>query len=664
MGGGFAYGSGDDFLAGKGIGDRRIMTLIAGENISKQFDDQIVFQNLSFSVNENDRIGLVGPNGIGKTTLFEMLTGRLTPDNGSVVKARGCLIGYVEQEFPGASDISLFDYVSSARKDLLDLRKEMEAVEKELADHPVSQKEIERLGDLQHRFESEGGYEFENEIKTILQGLGFPENRFHNPVSDFSGGEKNRASLARILAGQSSLLFLDEPTNHLDIDSTVWLEEYLVGLNKAYIIVSHDRTFLNNTVSKVWEISSRKIEQYFNGFEKYLTEREERKNQREHLYKHQQEEIKRIEDFIRRNMAGQKTKQAQSKMKYLARIKRIELPAVEDKGMSISLASGERSYNQVLSVEEAAFGYGNHSLISGVNFTLYRGDRVGLIGHNGSGKTTILKSILGELELPGGTIRLGQKVEPAYFDQELSDLNEENTVLDELWQVDPLTEAGRMRTFLARFGFRGEDVLKKVAVLSGGEKTKLALAKLLFLPANFLIFDEPTNHLDLDSRQALEEALRNYSGTYLLVSHDRHFLDRVVERIIAIEDNTARIYNGNYSYYKEKKDEVRFQPAKKPTDLERIRQYEDFKKLSQSKGRIKKEIQSTISKIKDNENILKRLEQDIEFNIPKSDWEKLTAAYREKTRIEDLLLNLYNKWEGLKELDAQYSELDRQSGQE
>jgi ATP-binding cassette subfamily F protein 3 len=636
------------------------MTLLAGENLVKEFDGREIFKDLSFSITETDRIGLVGPNGIGKTTLFELMAGRLTPDSGNITRAKNCALSYLEQEFSGANEVTLFDYVSAARSDLLSLRAEINRVEQELEERPESRPLLEKLGELQHQFETAGGYDFEAEIKAILMGLGFAEFRFRSRLSSFSGGEKNRASLARILAGRGTLILLDEPTNHLDIDSTIWLEQYLAGLSKAYIIVSHDRTFLNNTVNKVWELTGRKIEQYFNGFEKYLTEREERHSHIEHWYKHQQEEIKRIEEFIRRNMAGQKTKQAQSKMKYLSRIKRIALPVDERRGISFTLDSGERSFNLVLAAEQADFGYGHRPVVRDVSFNLYRGDRVGLIGANGAGKTTILKSILGELDLLEGTVSLGQKVDVAYFDQELSDLNDDNAVLDELWQVDPMTEAGRLRTFLARFGFRGDDVVKKISVLSGGEKTKLALAKLLFLPANFLIFDEPTNHLDIESRQALEEALRNYQGTYLVVSHDRYFLDRVAQRILAIEKGTIRLFEGNYSYFKEKKEAETVKPERKAASPEKIREYADFKKLSQTKGRIKKELRSTESKIRDHETILHRLENDIAYNIPKTDWEKLTDAYKEKERIEDILLELYNRLEELRQLDAEYSESDSQ----
>ena len=638
------------------------MTLLSGENIIKQFEDRTLFENLNFSINETDHIGLVGPNGIGKTTLFEIMVGRCSPDSGNINRAKGCSIAYLEQEFGESEQLVLFDFVCSARSDLLDLRSEIDSIQKELADHPESPDLLEKLGDCQHRFEAAGGYDFESEIKIILIGLGFTENRFHNRLADFSGGEKNRAALARMLAGLNNLLLLDEPTNHLDIESTIWLEEYLRGLDKAYIIVSHDRTFLANTIDKVWEIAGRKIDQYFNGFDNYLTERQERVDLIRHQFKHQQEEIKRIEDFIRRNMAGQKTKQAQSKQKYLARIKRIDLPQSEYKAPTFKVESSGRSFNLVLAVESASFGYGHHALIHDVNFNLYRGDRLGFIGPNGTGKTTMLKTILGELEPVEGYVSIGQKVDVAYFDQELSDLDETNSIIDEVWMLDPLTEAGRLRSFLARFGFSGEDVFKKVAVLSGGEKTKLSLAKLLFKPANLLIFDEPTNHLDIDSRHALEEALRNFNGTFIVVSHDRYFLDQVADRILALENKKAVVFGGNYSYYREKKESEKSVPVKKATTPEKIQQYAEFKKTSQAKGRIKKELRSTRSKIEDHEKTAAGLERDLKYNIPKSDWQKLADVSKEKADVEDALLELYSRLEELEKLDAEYSDPDGKSG--
>jgi ATP-binding cassette subfamily F protein 3 len=636
------------------------MTLLSAENVTKQFGDRVLFDDLCFSVGEYDRVGLVGPNGIGKTTLFDIMAGRIRPDKGRIIKSKDCVLAYVEQEFREVEHLKLLDYVASARPDLIEYGDEIQKTERALHDNPESEYLLGRLGDLQSRFENAGGYDFEAELKIILVGLGFTENRFTNRLRDFSGGEKNRAALARVLASRGTLLLLDEPTNHLDIESTVWLEEYLRGLDKAYIIVSHDRVFLNNTIEKVWEISSRKIEQYFNGFENYLRERRERMALLEHRFKHQQEEIERIEEFIRRNIAGQKTKQAQSRMKHLARMKKIEAPRPEQQAPTFSLPSGQRSYNLVLAIEKASFGYGNRALISEADCNLYRGDHIGLIGQNGSGKTTVLKTIIGELEPLGGSVRIGQKVDIAYFDQALAGLDENNIILDELWLLDQSSEAGTLRAFLARFGFRGTDVFKNVAILSGGEKTKLALAKLLFHPANFLILDEPTNHLDMDSRQALEEALLDYSGALLIVSHDRFLLDMVAERIFAIEDGRLNIYDGNYSYYREKWKARAEVPSKKRKSPEKPVEYTEFRKLSQVKGRIKKELRSLKDKIKDNELALERLERDIMYNIPKTDWPRLSEASQQKSVIESLLLELYQRHEEVERLNAEYTDSDRQ----
>jgi len=632
------------------------MTLLAGENIFKQYNDTKIFEDLSFSIGENDRIGLVGPNGIGKTTLFEMITDHIRPDRGQIVKPKNCHIGYVEQEIIGHDNTLLFDFVSTARDDLLKLKSDIDLIALKLEEDPGSRKTIEQLGNYQHRFETEGGYEFESEIKIILIGLGFPENRFHSRMSSFSGGEKNRASLARLLAGRSNLLLLDEPTNHLDIESTIWLEEYLKSIDTAYIIVSHDRTFLSNTVKKIWEITSKAIDQYYNGFDKFLVEREERRKLQQHIYTHQKDEIRRIEYFIRKNMAGQKTKQAQSKQKLLKRMDKVELPESERTGATFSLDSGQRSHNLVLAIESASFGYGHNALVSNVNLNIFRGDRIGLIGINGSGKTTMLKTILREIEPIKGSVRVGNKVDVAYFDQELAELNENNTVLDELWQIDRLAEAGRMRSFLARFGFRGEDVFKKISILSGGEKTKLALSKLLFLPANFLIFDEPTNHLDIDSRQALEDALISYNGTFLVVSHDRYFLDRVTKKIAVLQNGSVKTYGGNYSYYKEKTTTKITTPKKKVTSQDKIQEYKNFKKQSRSKGKLKKELRSIESKIKNHESTLVELEKDIGHNIPKADWERLDEAAKQKSFIEEDLLRLYSKLDELKKLNDKNSD--------
>ncbi len=627
------------------------MTLLAAENITKQFQKQTILSDVSFTITRGQRIGLVGKNGIGKTTLLEVLAGKQEVDNGVINRSKNCRLDYVEQEKADYLDVTLFEFVAGAREDLLDLRAEIVRLEHYLEENPHDQESLERLGALQHTFEAQGGFNFENEVKIILDGLGFDETRHRDRLRNFSGGEKNRAGLARLLAGNGNLLLLDEPTNHLDIESTKWLEEYLRKLEKTYVIVSHDRAFLTATVDLVWEINFGEIETFIGGYEKYLVERADRRRLAEHHYRHQQEEIARIEDFIRRNMAGQKTKQAQSKLKYLNRIKRLPPPKTDSRGPAISVESSGRSFNHVLSVDHVSFGYGDTTVVTDVNFDLYRGDKVGMIGRNGAGKSTILKSLIGELDPVNGNIKLGNNVDVAYFDQDLSDLNLDGTVLDNLWELDPSTEVGKIRSFLARFGFTGEDAIKYVSALSGGEKTKLCLARLLYRPANFIIFDEPTNHLDVYAREALEEALLEYDGSCLIVSHDRYFLNRVVDRIVHIHDGQADIYNGNYSWFEEKTRPA--EPEKKVKGESQKQAYLDFKEHSRRRSRHKKAVQSARSKIDDYERELEKLEEGIQHTIPRQDWERLQEASDRKKVVESELLELYAL---LEELEA--TELD------
>ncbi len=625
------------------------MTLLAAENISKKFSDQVIVDQISFTVKTGDRIGMVGKNGIGKTTLFELLVGNMDTDRGTITRSRKCLVDYIAQDKSAIVDTTLSEYVTSARSDLLQMRKEIAILEERLMNMPTDKMSLDKLGQLQHKFETDGGFTFENDVSTILHGVGFEKERHHERLSNFSGGEKNRAGLAHALAGRGNLLLLDEPTNHLDIESTLWLESYLAETEKSYIIVSHDRAFLSATVNQVWEIQFAKLHLYKGSFEHYLTERKENKRLHEHHYKHQQEEIKRLEDFVQRNMAGQKTKQAKSKLKYLNRIKRLPPPRSDGSGPNINVQSSGRSYAHVLEVKDLTIGYGSDPVISDVSFDLYRGDKIGLIGRNGSGKTTILLSLIGELSPISGDIKLGNNVDVAYFDQELTELEPNLSALDTLWDIDPTAEMGKIRSFLARFGFTGEDSYKLVKTLSGGEKTKLAMAKLLYYPANFLIFDEPTNHLDIDAREVLEQALIEYEGSCLIVSHDRHFLECVTDKIFHVIDGRLDIYNGNYAFFKDKLAEKSDNAPVKPAKSKEA--YLTFKEKSKRKSKHKKLIQSTKSKIADLEKELSGLEKDILHNIPRSDWEALNTASERKSEIENEILNLYAKLEELEGME-------------
>ena len=627
------------------------MTLLAAERISKRFNDQIIFQDVSFTIGNSERIGLVGKNGSGKTTLFEILAGCQELDSGSITRNRACRIDYSAQEKTEFLELTLFDFVASARQDLLDMRREIGKLEENLAQHPTDAILLDRLGHLQNKYEHEHGFSFENEIKVILHGLGFSEDRNRDRIRNFSGGEKNRAGLARILAGNGNLLLLDEPTNHLDIESTTWLEEYLQKTTKSFVVVSHDRMFLHNTVTTVWEILNGRIDSYVGKFNKFLEQRAERRRLHEHHYRHQREEILRLEDYVRRNMAGQKTKQAQSKLKYLERIKRIPPPESDGSGPTIKVTSSGRSFSHVLAVENLGIGYGDRTVVDEINFDIYRGDKIGVIGANGSGKSTLIKSIIGEIAPVEGDIRLGNNVDVAYFDQELSDLDGSRSVLENLWEVDPSVEVGVIRSFLGRFGFTGDDALKRVSTLSGGEKTKLSLAKLLYHPANFIIFDEPTNHLDIVSREALEEALSEYDGSLLVVSHDRYFLDKVATRVFHIKDGQFRIYEGNYSYFKDKTSARTPAPRPERKTSDSKQAYFDFKERSRQRSRLKKEIEGTRTRIVKLESELERISDDLAHNIPKSDWEKLQHAADRKSRIEEEILDLYHRLEELEGIE-------------
>ncbi|MBU0984675.1 MAG: ABC-F family ATP-binding cassette domain-containing protein, partial [candidate division Zixibacteria bacterium] len=421
--------------------------------------------------------------------------------------------------------------------------------------------------------------------------------------------------------------------------------------DKACLIVSHDRAFLNATVSKVWELDLGKLETYVGTFDQYLVERESRRRLAAHHYRHQQEEIKRIEEFVRRNMAGQKTKQAQSRLKYLGRIKRLPPPRANASGPSITFQTSGRSYAHVLRLEEVTLGYGDTTVVERVNLDLYRGDKIGVVGRNGSGKSTLLKTLIGELEPIGGDVKLGNNVDVAYFDQELSDLNENATVLDNIWELDPSAEAGAMRSFLGRFGFSGEDAFKKVMALSGGEKTKLCLARLLYHPANLVILDEPTNHLDIYAREALENALRDYDGSCLIVSHDRYFLNRVAEKILYLSDGSARVYDGNYAYFRERTAGVP-EPVK-TRNAQPKQEYIDFKEASRRRSRLKKEIQTTRDRIGRQEKKLAEVEHTLDTGVSADDWEKLHQLSDRRRELEDDILRLYMT---LEELEA--TELD------
>lgn len=622
------------------------MALLSVEKLGKRISAECSLVDISLSVNAGERIALAGRNGAGKTSLLNILVGKDRADSGEIHRAKDLHIDYVEQELDRFDSLTLLEFVSDARADLKVLESNLRKLENLLAESPTDEALTRRYDQAQRRFESDGGFEFQTELEITLAALGFERARWEASLRSFSGGERNRAALARALLGRGRLLFLDEPTNHLDIQSTVWLEGILKETDRAYVVVSHDRTFLNNIIEKVWDLAFGALDIYPGNFDSYVSQSVERRLQRERNFQRQKEFIAKTEAFIRKNLAGQKTKQAQSRRKQLAKLKRIEAPKNELRTARMSVATAARSFSHILELSKLSVGYGDTPLIECAEMNLYRGETVGLIGPNGSGKSTLVRTIMGALEPLSGSARIGSKVEVGYFDQTLANVESDLEVIEHLWAVDPQADQRTLRSYLARFGFYGDETLKKAGKLSGGEKTKLSLALLMYQPSNFLIFDEPTNHLDMHSREALQSALAEFSGAALIVSHDRYFLNQVTEKTFAIENSRLHEYAGPYDYYVTKRAEREAQApeasANKGSD------YQSFKERSRRLSQLEKKIKSVTGKITDHEQELKALDSELAGGIDKSDWEKLSDTQVRKTEIEMNLLELYQQNEDAK----------------
>jgi ATP-binding cassette, subfamily F, member 3 len=520
--------------------------------VHKSYGTQDVLRGASFQINPGEHVGLVGRNGAGKTTIFRMITGEESPDRGDVVRMRQLKLGLLEQHVDFEPGATVHESALAAFGHLQQIEHEMRALEHRMGEATDDLEAVlERYSDLQHRFEREGGFEYSARAEAILIGLGFARETWQLEVEKLSGGQKNRLGMARLLLAEPDVLLLDEPTNHLDVNGVEWLEEFLAGYRAAYVIVSHDRYFLDRTCRRIIEVEAGKAVSYNGNYSQFLVEREERREAQRRAYENQQQLIAKTEEFIRKNLAGQKTKQAKSRRNMLARMDRVDAVRADAPQGNFQLKGVERTGNQTLVVKDLAVGYPSKLLASDITFTLMRGECLGVIGPNGSGKTTFVKTVLGKLPPLAGESRWGTKVQIGYYAQQLDDLDPRNEIIQELRRVAPSTvTAGELRNFLAQFLFFGDDVYKKVIDLSGGEKGRLALAKLIYSRVNVLVLDEPTNHLDIPSREALEEALDSYDGTIITISHDRYFLDRVATQILALDGRgTAEHYDGDYTQY-------------------------------------------------------------------------------------------------------------------
>ncbi len=623
------------------------MSLLRGENISKFYRDKVIIERGSFQVSEGEKIGLIGANGVGKTTLLEIISGQTRPEEGEINRKRGLEIGHLAQEPNLAREKTIYQEGMEAFHEILLLREKAHNLAEMMGKEKNNLSEVmEEYGRVEEELEKRGGYDCEVRLKTVLNGLGFKETDFQKRVEPLSGGERTRLAYVRLLLRKPDLLLLDEPTNNLDIEATEWLENYLIAYPQAVLLISHDRYFLDRIVEKIWEMERGKLRCYRGNYTQYLRQKEEETARREKRGRLQQKEIIRHEEFIRRNIAGQKTKQAQSRRKMLQKMEIIPEPNKEER-ITIKFSPQLRGGNEVLEVRSLSKSLKAGFLFDDLSFKLERGDRLGIVGPNGTGKTTLLRIIMGEERPDHGETRIGEGVKLGYHDQHLAELNPENSIMEEMRSIDSKLKDEKLRSFLGGFLFSREDAFVSIKDLSGGEQARVLLAKLMLAKVNFLILDEPTNHLDIPSRRILEEALCDYDGTILVVSHDRYFLDRIVRRILCFgRDAKVEGYWGNYSYFlKKRKEET------KPGAVEKQKRKEKPSKRKGGKKRARKntvpldslaDIEAKITLLeKEREETTRKLGDSATYHYP-GKANELTRKYQDVSRKLDLA---YKEWE-------------------
>lgn len=631
------------------------MTVLACNNIKKVFIDKLIFENVSININDGEKVAIVGMNGTGKSTLLNILSGMLNYDEGDIFISKDTKIAYLEQNTTIRSSLSVYDEMKKSMKHLTDLEEELRNFEDIIAKDP-SQENLDRYAFLLEDFEKKGGYTYDAEIKKVLTGLGFSEEQFSQAFNSLSGGQKSKLMLAKALIQESDILFLDEPTNHLDIDSMEFLQEYINSFNKTVVMVSHDRYFLNATCNKVILIKDHTTHEYNMGYEQYIKQRKINEAIQEKAYINQQKEIERQKEIIRRfrSYATEKSIiKAKSREKMLAKIELLS-DVNDDSEINFKFRMKIESGNDVLAVENINKSFGDFKLLNDINFNIYKREHVGIIGANGIGKSTLFKIILGEESHDSGEIRFGTNVNVGYFDQELEKLDVNKSIAEEIWDSFPRLTYFELRKALAKFLFIDDDIYKMIDELSGGEKARVSLCKIMLSDVNFLVLDEPTNHLDIESKEVLEEALNSYEGTLLVISHDRYFLNKVVNKILELKADGIHEFLGNYDYYLDKKKRMREEEAfleepeeitKTQAKLNKKREREEkerLKKEKQAKDALEKEI-SELEKHKDkihnelaNPDIYDDIDRvnDLNFKLTEID-EKLDALYEELIYMED-----------------------------
>ena len=634
--------------------------ILACQNIEKSFGGVTLIQNASFHIEDHEKAAMVGINGAGKTTLLRIIMQELPADKGEVILAKGKRIGYLAQHQDLDTDLTIYDSLLQVKQHILDMELQMREIEKQMKYAKAD--ELERLMDtysrLTHNFELENGYAYKSELIGVLKGLGFAESDFSKLVSTLSGGQKTRVALGRLLLSKPDIVLLDEPTNHLDMDSISWLETYLLNYAGAVLIVSHDRYFLDKIVSKVIEIDNGKVSSFSGNYSAYSEKKAMLRKEAYQAYMNQQQEIKHQEEVITKLKQFNREKsirRAESREKMLDKMEVLEKPSELNASMKIRLEPKITSGNDVLDVKELSKSFPNLPLFSDLSFSVKRGERVAIIGNNGTGKTTILKILNGVIPADSGTFTLGSKVHIGYYDQEHHVLHMEKTIFEEISDDYPKLTNTEIRNLLAAFLFTGDDVFKHISSLSGGERGRVSLAKLMLSEANFLILDEPTNHLDIVSKEILEEALNNYTGTVLYVSHDRYFINKTATRILDLTNHNLVNYIGNYDYYMEKREELTkiYAPDTQEetiavqTESSNKSDWKQQKEEQAQKRKRENDLKKTEAEIEKLE--LRDSEIDEEMSKPEVavDVAKCVALSNEKAEITLKLEKLYEKWEEL-----------------
>ena len=633
-------------------------------DIEFSYPNQKIVKEISCQFKSGCRVGLIGANGTGKTTIFKLLLRELEPDTGEVSYAKNLKIGFLPQSVELVSGHTLKNEMLKPFKHLI----KMETDLNNLADKISQEGDRKFAGsydELLQVFQLEGGYTFRSKIDEVLQGLGFKDIDRNRRLNTFSGGERSRIMLAKLLVNEPDLLLLDEPTNHLDIHATEWLEKYLKEFKGGVVAISHDRYFLDQSVSEILLLKNRRLEHYFGNYSKFLVHREEQLRLQKKYYRHQREEIQRMEEFVQKHMAGQKTKQAQSRLKMLGKIERIEKPSDQKKSIKINMDSRKRGGRITLTIDNLTKAYNEKILFNAVNLEIHRGDVIGIIGPNGCGKSTFLKVIYGREKPDKGNVELGYNVECSYFSQHLESLDPEKNVMEELWEAVPKWKMHDVRTYLGKFLFSGDDVFKQVSQLSGGERSRLALAKLMLHQANLLLLDEPTNHLDLTSRDAFESALKEFSGTVIMVTHDRYLLDRIAQKIWVFNNNTIDEFQGNYSYYREKNQEIQTDFQRKQEHNKRVDEMVGSRLSKKELRKVRADIRKRTGKsskyyereIEKIEMELNKLREDLKNPALATDWSALDKLMDEQSTLKTQLDDLMDKWENALEEEKRLNEL-------